>query len=347
MVLRVGVLGGSGLYEMEGLTDVRRIKVNTPFGEPSDRYIIGSLGGVELVFLPRHGVGHRYNPSEVNYRANIWGMKYLGVKWIIAVSAVGSLREEVVPGDMVLIDSFIDRTYKRQNTFFEDGIVGHVQFGEPMCEELRAMLLKACQVNNLHELDEKASEEARVAKRKSIETQGGKCVHMGGTYVNMEGPAFSTVAESNMHRQFGARVIGMTNLAEARLAREAEIAFATVAMSTDYDCWRPGHDAVTVEDVVKCAMANVALVKKIIASVVPMIAEHGEPPAHITNALQGAVMTAPHCISPSNLDKVFWIKRLYNKTGGGCVHDAESSAAAHWTLAGFVAAAAAAAFFKR
>jgi len=264
------------------------------------------------------------------------------VSWIVAVSAVGSLREEVVPGDMVLIDSFIDRTYKRQNTFFENGCVGHVQFGEPICKELREMLLAACEESGLEQL---ASEDdaARVAEREGKTAAGKKCVHMGGTYVNMEGPAFSTVAESNMHRLLGARVIGMTNLAEARLAREAEIAFATVAMSTDYDCWRAGHDAVTVEDVVRTAMANVSVAKQIVANVVPKIAayvaQHGGTPKYIANALDGAIMTAPQCVAPKAIEEIFWIQRFY---GGSPA----SPSAARWAVAGFIATAVAASFAR-
>ena len=344
--LRIGVFGGSGFYEMDGFQQTGKVALKTPFGEPSDSFILGTLGNVELVFLPRHGVGHRYNPSEVNYRANVWGMKKLGVSWIIAVSAVGSLREEVVPGDMVLIDSFIDRTFKRQNTFFENGVVGHVQFGEPICKELREMLLAACEESGLEQLSAEG-DAARVAERESKTAAGKKCVHMGGTYANMEGPAFSTVAESNMHRMFGARVVGMTNLAEARLAREAEIAFATVAMSTDYDCWREGHDAVTVEDVVRTAKANVGVAKQIVANVVPKIAayheKHGGRPAYIANALDGAIMTAPACVTPQAIEDIFWIERFYgNKTPG----KRATPEAARWAIAGFIATAVAASFAR-
>jgi 5'-methylthioadenosine phosphorylase len=275
MTLRIGVIGGSGLYEMDGLINIREERVETPFGDPSDAYIIGELEGtgVEMVFLPRHGRGHRLNPSEVPYRANIFGMKVLGVSWIISVSAVGSLQEEVVPGHVVIIDQFIDRTKGRASTFFEDGIVAHISFGDPICGTLRGMLLEAANA-------------------------AGATTHDGGTYVCMEGPAFSTRAESNLYRSWGARVIGMTNLPEAKLAREAEISYATLAMSTDYDCWHEGHDDVTVEQVIAVVMANVTLAKNIIANAVPRIAAH-EGPAPASDAVKGAIMTAPDAIPES------------------------------------------------
>ena len=277
--LRIGIIGGSGLYAMEGLRDVWREQVDTPFGAPSGDYLIGRLDdlpGVELVFLPRHGEGHRLNPSEVPYRANIFGMKVLEVSWIISISAVGSLQEEIVPGHMVIIDQFIDRTKGRASTFFDDGIVAHVGFGDPVCGTLRQYLLRAAR-------------------------QAGATVHDGGTYVCMEGPAFSTRAESNLYRSWGAKVIGMTNLPEAKLAREAEISYATVAMSTDYDCWHEGHDDVTVEQVVAVARANVAVAKQIIRNAVPLIAAH-DGPAPMSSALAGAIMTAPTAIPPERRD---------------------------------------------
>ena len=267
MGLRVGVIGGSGLYAMDELTDVREERIDTPFGAPSDAYLCGKLGDVEMVFLPRHGRGHVYNPSEVNYRANIYGMKQLGVSWIISISAVGSLREEIVPGHMVVVDQFIDRTKGvRKCTFFEGGIVGHVGFGDPVCPTLRKMLVESC-----HE--------------------AGATTHDGGTYVCMEGPQFSTIAESNLYRSWGAQVIGMTNLTEAKLAREAEISYATVAMSTDYDCWHPDHDHVTVEQVIAVATANVETARKVILAAVPKIAAF-DGPAPMHDAMQFAVMTA-------------------------------------------------------
>ena len=270
MVKRIGVLGGSGLYEMDGLTDLREERVRTPFGEPSDALVMGRLDDAELVFLPRHGRGHRLNPSEIPYRANLFALKAAGVDWVIAVSAVGSLREAIVPGHVVCIDQFIDRTKIRPATFFENGIVAHVAFGDPICPTLRAMLLSACHAVNA-------------------------TVHDGGTYVCMEGPAFSTRAESELYRSWGASVVGMTNLTEAKLAREAGMSFATLAMATDYDCWHTGHDDVTVEQVVAVARSNVALAKTIIRSAVRSIVAF-DGPAPMVNALQHAVMTSPEAI---------------------------------------------------
>ncbi len=272
MAVRVGVIGGSGLYEMDDLQDVREEWVDTPFGSPSDHYILGRLGDVEMVFLPRHGRGHRYNPSEVNYRANVFGMKKLGVGWIISVSAVGSLKEEIAPGHVVVIDQFIDRTRGRPSTFFEGGIVAHVGFGDPVCPVLRGILLEAAR-------------------------EAGATVHDGGTYVNMEGPAFSTRAESQLYRSWGASVIGMTNLTEARLAREAEISYATLAMATDYDCWYEGHDDVTVEQVIAVLRANVDTARRIIRLAAPKVAAHdGSPP--MGRALANAIISDPAALSP-------------------------------------------------
>ncbi len=267
-LLRVGVIGGSGLYEIDGLEGISEVTVDTPFGAPSAPLVVGRLAdvpGVELVFLARHGRNHQFNPTEVPYRANLFAMKALGVSWVISVSAVGSLQEEVEPGHMVIIDQFIDRTRNRASTFFTDGIVAHVGFGDPVCTTLRRYLLEAAR-------------------------NVGATVHDGGTYVCMEGPAFSTRAESNMYRSFGARVIGMTNLPEAKLAREAEISYATIAMSTDYDCWHTDHDAVTVEQVVRVARQNVATARKIIRATIPLIVAHDGPNPH-HNALAGAIMT--------------------------------------------------------
>ncbi len=272
--LRIGVIGGSGLYGMAGLTTIGEETVDTPFGAPSGHYLIGrfdSQPDVELVFLPRHGHNHQFNPSEVNYRANIFGMKKLGVSWIISVSAVGSLREPIVPGHVVVIDQFIDRTKNRAATFFEQGLVAHVAFGDPVCTTLRGYLLQA----------------ARTA---------GATVHDGGTYVCMEGPAFSTRAESNLYRSWGASVIGMTNLPEAKLAREASISYATLAMSTDYDCWHEGHDDVTVDQVIATLKANVSMAQQIIQLAVPQIAAHPGPAPH-HNALAGALLTPAEAIS--------------------------------------------------
>jgi len=266
---RIGVLGGSGLYEMDKLEDVREQRVQTPFGDPSDALIIGTIDGHEVAFLPRHGRGHRYNPSEVNYRANIWALKSVGVEWVLSVSAVGSLQEDVHPGDVVIIDQFIDRTKARAATFYEGGIVGHVAFGDPVCGTLRGILLESCQAE-------------------------GASVHDGGTYVCMEGPAFSTRAESNLYRSWGARVIGMTNLPEAKLAREAEMSYATLAMVTDYDCWHAGHDDVTVDQVIAVLKANVDLARRVLARAIPTVAAAGDSPAR--GAVEHAIMTRPDLI---------------------------------------------------
>lgn len=261
----LGVIGGSGLYEMEGLTDVREEVVTTPFGEPSDLYITGTLGGVKMVFLPRHGRGHRLLPSEVNYRANIYGMKKLGVERIISVSAVGSLREEIVPGHIVIPDQFIDRTKGvRKDTFFGNGVAGHVGFADPVC---------ACLSGTL--------EQAAIS--------AGAVVHRGGTYICMEGPAFSTRAESFMYRGLNASIIGMTNLTEAKLAREAEICYGIIALSTDYDCWHDSHDDVTVEAIIKIIQQNVAMAKSIIRHAVGAVPVDRNCPC--ASAMQYAVIT--------------------------------------------------------
>ncbi len=285
MATRIGIIGGSGLYEMDGLTDVREERVKTPFGEPSDAFIVGRLGDAELVFLPRHGRGHRLNPTEVPYRANIYGMKALDVGWIVSVSAVGSLREEIVPGHVVIVDQFIDRTRSRKSTFFEEGIVAHVAFGDPVCTTLHDYLVAAA-------------------------NEAGATVHESGTYVVMEGPAFSTRAESEMYRSWGAHVIGMTNLPEAKLAREAEISYATLALATDYDCWHPHHDDVTVNSVVAVINANVALARRVVKAVVPRIVAH-EGPAPMSGALQHAIMTAPHAIPAARREALDLLVRKY------------------------------------
>lgn len=263
----IGVIGGSGLYSMPGLTDVERVRIDTPFGTPSDDYIIGSIAGTRVAFLPRHGVGHRLTPSEVPSRANIYGFRQLGVRSLIAVSAVGSLRDDYAPGHIVIPTQLYDRTKGiRPSTFFGEGIVAHVGFDKPFDAELSARLATAA-------------------------TSVGATFHQGGTYVCMEGPQFSTLAESNENRRRGFDLIGMTALPEAKLAREAEIAYAMLAMVTDYDCWHPDHDAVTVETVVATMHANSAMAQAIIKAVVPLIAEGFDSPAH--RALAMAIMTDP------------------------------------------------------
>ena len=262
---KIGIIGGSGLYSIEGFTGQQWRQVKTPFGAPSDALLTGQLGGREVVFLPRHGRGHRILPSELNHRANIWAMKKLGVAWIISVSAVGSLQKKYRPCDIVLPDQFLDRTKRDfEHTFFGRGIVGHVAFADPICEELRQLLFQS----------------ARRLKAK---------VHNGGTYVNMEGPAFSTRAESLTHHQLGYDVIGMTNLGEAKCAREAEIAYATMAMITDYDCWKADEAHVTVEMVVANVTQNAATAKAVIAEVIPKIPLVPTWPCH--GALKNAIMT--------------------------------------------------------
>ncbi|WP_158790148.1 S-methyl-5'-thioadenosine phosphorylase [Granulicella sp. L60] len=243
MKAEIGIIGGSGLYAMPGLTNVREERLTTPFGEPSDAFILGELEGRNVAFLARHGRGHRLLPSELNFRANIFAMKMLGVETILSVSAVGSLKEEHKPTDFVIPDQFIDRTFARASTFFGEGIVAHVSFGDPVCKPLAAVLHKAC-------------DDAGVVSK------------LGGTYVCIEGPQFSTRAESNLYRSWGADIIGMTNLQEAKLAREAEICYATVAMVTDYDCWREGHDDVTVDQIVAVMHQNADNASKVVRAAV-------------------------------------------------------------------------------
>jgi len=262
---RIGIIGGSGLYNMEGLLRQKWLKIKTPFGSPSDSLLMGELAGREVVFLPRHARGHRLLPAELNHRANIYAMKKLNVAWIVSVSAVGSLQEQFRPCDIVVIDQFIDRTKRSaEHTYFGQGIVAHIAFADPICEELRQLLLKS----------------ARACKAQ---------VHDGGTYVNMEGPAFSTRAESVANHRAGYDVIGMTNLGEARCAREAEIAYATLAMVTDYDCWKTDEAHVTVEMVIENLHRNAILAREIVKHVIPQIPAQPGWPCHF--ALNNAIMT--------------------------------------------------------
>jgi 5'-methylthioadenosine phosphorylase len=262
---RIGIIGGSGLYHIEGFTNQRWVTVKTPFGPPSDQFLTGTLAGREVAFLPRHGRGHRILPSELNHRANLWAMKKLGVAWIVSVSAVGSLQKKYRPCDIVLPDQFIDRTKRDfEHTFFGRGIVAHVAFADPIAMELQQIILKT----------------ARSLKAP---------VHGGGTYVNMEGPAFSTRAESITNHKLGYDVIGMTNLGEARCAREAEIAYATMAMITDYDCWKVDEAHVTVEMIIANLMKNAATAKAIVAKVIPQIPAAPNWPCH--DSLKNAIMT--------------------------------------------------------
>jgi 5'-methylthioadenosine phosphorylase len=268
---KIGIIGGSGLYHIEGFTGQKWVKVKTPFGPPSDDFLAGKLAGREVVFLPRHGRGHRILPSELNHRANLWAMKQLGVAWIVSVSAVGSLQKKYRPCDIVLPDQFVDRTKRDfEHTFFGRGIVGHIAFADPICPELRQIILNC------------GREELRAARSKSV-------IHDGGTYLNMEGPAFSTRAESLTNHRLGYDVIGMTNLGEAKCAREAEIAYATMAMITDYDCWKVDEAHVTVDMVIANLMKNAAAAKAIVARVIPQIP--AEPFWDCHSALKNAIMT--------------------------------------------------------
>ncbi len=271
----VGVIGGVGLYAMEGLEDIREVKVSTPFGEPSDEFLIGNLGGVRMVFLPRHGKGHRIPPSDLNFRANIYGMKELGVEWLISVSAVGSMKEEIKPGDIVIPDQFFDRTKGRINSFFNGDIVGHINFADPVCPALSDILAKAGR-------------------------KVGANIHQGGTYICIEGPQFSTRAESNVYRQWGVDIIGMTNIPEAKLAREAEICYATAALVTDYDCWRSPEEEVSIGEVMEVMRRSVDIAKQIIIQAVPEI---NHPRKCIcATALSSAILTNGKLI-PGKLKK--------------------------------------------
>lgn len=263
---KIGIIGGSGLYEIDGMANVEEVNMNeTPFGSPSDSFMTGTLEGTEVVFLARHGRGHRVSPSELNYRANIYGMKKLGVEAIISVSACGSLREEMKPLDFVVPDQFVDRTNKtRESSFFTDGIVAHVAFADPFAEELRVVL---------------------IASAKEV----GATVHPKGTYIVIEGPQFSTKAESNLYRSWGMDIIGMTNLTEAKLAREAEISYATLAAVTDYDCWHEAHDTVTVEMIIDNLQKNAGKAKEILKNAIPRIGALKEFSA--SEALKYALIT--------------------------------------------------------
>ena len=266
----IGVIGGSGLYQIEGIKDVKEAEVKTPFGAPSDKLVTGTLDGTPVVFLPRHGKGHRISPTEINNRANIWAMKKLGVQAIISISAVGSLKLPIKPMDFVIPDQFIDRTApRRHTTFFTDGIVAHVALAEPVAEEIADILYDACQ-------------------------QLGVTAHKNGTYLNMEGPQFSTKAESNLYRSWGCDVIGMTNLPEAKLAREAEISYATLAAVTDYDCWHQSHGSVSVEMIMDYLTRNIASAKKILQIAIPRAGKKKKFSA--ADALKNCIMTDPKFI---------------------------------------------------
>jgi len=268
---KIGVIGGSGLYDMDDLSDLQEYKTNTPFGKPSDTIIIGNIEGQRLAFLPRHGKGHRISPAELPVRANIYALKSLGVEWIISISAVGSLKEELQPMDMVIPDQLVDRTKSRVNTFFGNGIVAHVGFADPFCPNLSRILYESAQ-------------------------EAGAKVHKGGTYLAMEGPLFSTKAESALYRSWGLSVIGMTALPEAKLAREAEICYATVACVTDYDCWHESHDKVTIDMVISNLQRNVDTAKNIMRLAANRIPDKRD--CVCATALENAILTDPSLIPP-------------------------------------------------
>ena len=285
--VRVGIIGGSGLYQMPELTAIEEVTVDTPFGSPSDAFIVGTLEGERVAFLPRHGRGHRLTPTEVPYRANIYAMKLLGVESILSASAVGSLQEKYAPLDMVIPDQFFDRTRGRvgESTFFGEGIVAHISFAHPVCGRLGDVLEQSCRATDVK-------------------------AHRGGTYLCMEGPAFSTLAESNVYRSWGMDIIGMTNLQEAKLAREAEICYATLALVTDYDCWHPGHDAVSIETVVEYLNKNVRNAQTILRDALRLIRD-SERSCKCGSALQHAIFTAPNLWPEATTKKLEAIIKKY------------------------------------
>ena len=286
--VKIGIIGGSGLYKMDALKDVREVSLDTPFGSPSDALILGTLEGTEVAFLARHGRNHHFLPTELPFRANIHALKQLGVEYIISASAVGSLKAEVKPLDLVIPDQFIDRTKERIATFFGEGIVAHVAFGDPICPQLAQILGDAVASLNLPEVT----------------------LHRGGTYLCMEGPAFSTKAESNLYRSWGATVIGMTNLTEAKLAREAEIAYATLALVTDYDCWHPDHDHVTVEMVIENLHHNAINAQKVIQETVRRLAAN-PPVSAAHSALKYAILTRLDSVPVATKEKLALFLKKY------------------------------------
>ncbi len=275
----IGILGGSGVYQLDALENARWQAVETPFGAPSDEILTGVLDGVKMAFLPRHGRGHVHTPSTVPYRANIAAMKSLGVTDLVALSAVGSLQEAYAPGDFLIVDQYIDRTFAREKSFFGTGLVGHVPFAHPTCDSLGKLCAEAARATGVR-------------------------VHDKGTYVAMEGPQFSTLAESRLYRQWGADVIGMTGMPEAKLAREAEICYACVAMITDYDCWHPGHDAVDVTQVIATLTANSGNARATVAGIAARAQARETCPCGCNTALDGAIMTAPKARDPQMIAKL-------------------------------------------
>src|SRR5262245_17299092 len=273
----IGIIGGSGLYEMEGFTEVREVAVETPFGSPSDRFMVGKLEGRRVAFLPRHARGHRILPNELNFQANIFALKTLGVEWILSVSAVGSLKEKYEPLHMVIPDQFVDRTVQRKSTFFGRGLVAHVAFAHPFCPDLSRRMAESCR-------------------------EAGATYHVGGAYLCIEGPQFSTRAESELYRTWGMDVIGMTNLTEAKLAREAEICYSTLAMVTDYDCWHPDHDSVTAEYVIGNLGKNAATAKAVLRAAVRRLPEGTPRDCECAHALRSALVT-PASLVPESVKK--------------------------------------------
>jgi len=285
---KIAVIGGSGLYDIEGMENTEEVDINTPFGKPSDKLVVGKLGGVGIAFLPRHGRGHRIMPTEVPYRANIYALKSIGVERLIGINSVGSLNEKYRPNDLLIPDQLIDRTRQRANTFFGEGIVAHIPFGQPFCPSLSQLVYRSAK-------------------------DAGASAHKGGTYVVMEGPAFSTKAESMLYRAWGADVIGMTALPEAKLAREAEMCYAVIACVTDYDCWRHGHDAVTAEMIITRLRQNIDTAKKIIRLAVARVP--AERDCDCGTALSTAIITAPEVMPEAQKKKLDLLIGKYLRKG--------------------------------
>ena len=291
----IGVIGGSGVYDIDGLENVRRETVESPFGKPSDQLMFGRLAGVDLVFLPRHGRGHPLSPTDINFRANVDALKRAGVTDVVSVSAVGSFREELAPGTFVIVDQFIDRTFERRQTFFGEGMVAHVSMAHPVCARLGDRLETAARSLNIP-------------------------MARGGTYLAMEGPQFSSLAESELYRSWGCSVIGMTNMPEARLSREAEMCYATVAMVTDYDCWHPDHDNVEVGDIIRVLVSNAGKARDLVRAVVPVFGDRPATCPHgCDRALETALITAPEARDPAMLAK---LDAVAGRVLAAPVHDA-------------------------
>ncbi len=285
-MFKIGIIGGSGLYDMDGIENVESLNISTPWGGPSGEILKGNLGDTEFLFLPRHGKGHKITPSDINYRANIYAMKMLGVNWIISVSAVGSMKNEIVPGHVVIPSQFIDFTKKRESTFFGNGVVAHVSMADPVCPQLSQVLFDAA-------------------------VGSGATAHKGGTYICIEGPQFSSKGESELYRRWDVDVIGMTNMPEAKLAREAEICYSTMAFSTDYDCWHEDHDEVTVDDIIETLQQNVAMAKSIIKEVAEKIPSGIE--CKCSSALENSVITQQDEIKDIEIDKISLLIGKYLK----------------------------------